>query len=378
MREIRIKRGYSEEEKKEPLFEYIPEWPYISIGFGTERDYFIENLSLLIASGMGILAALDALAKTAKTIRMKKSMRTVKSMVEIGTPLWKAFEKTRMLPERTISLIRSGEEVGRLADHLNLVTVQQHKEKVFNSRLRTALLYPGIILCLAIIVALGSAWLVLPKILSVFTESSGSLPWATRTLMGIANFFEHYGAIAVPSFVALLILLVYGLFFYKRTKFIGDAILFALPGIKDLAQGIELARFGYVFGVLLQAGLHVEESLISIQKGAAYDRYKKFYNYLHDCVLHGESFKKAFAKYKKIDKYLPVTMQQLIISGEESGKLPAVFIRIGVIFEEKTDAMSRDLAVVLEPIILIIVGLIVGFIALAIYGPIYEMSNQLI
>jgi len=377
MREIRVRRSYEKEGFKQPVFEYRPDWPYISVGFGNERDYFIENLSLLISSGMGISAALSALSLSVKSWKMKKITKVIESMVNAGMPLWKSFEETKLLPERVISLIRSGEEAGRLADHLNLVTIQGHKEKVFQSRLRGALLYPGIVLSLAVVVALGSAWLVLPKLVSVFSESKDALPLATRILLQTGSFFEHYGAVAVPSIIVTLIILIYGLFFFKKTKFIGDYILFHIPGIKDLVQGVEVARFGYIFGVLLQAGFQVNEALDSVKKGTTYASYHKFYEHLQTSLTRGESFREAIANFPKADRYIPIPIQQLIMSAEKSGKLSETFIRIGVIFEEKTDAMSRDLATVLEPIVLIVVGLIVGFIVMAIIGPIYGLSTQI-
>jgi len=377
MREIKVRKSYEKEGFKEPVFEYRPDWPYISIGFGNERDYFIENLSLLISSGMGISGALGALSLSVKSWKMKKITKVIESMVNAGMPLWRSFEETKLVPERVISLIRSGEEAGRLADHLNLVTLQGHKEKVFQSRLRGALLYPGIVLSLAAVVALGSAWLVLPKLVAIFQESEGSLPLATRILIETGAFFQQYGAVAVPGILIGLGLLIYSFFFYKKTKFIGDYILFHIPGIKDLVQGVEVARFGYVFGVLLQAGFQVSEALESVIKGTSYDSYRKFYKHLQISVTRGESFKEAISNFPKADQYIPIPIQQLIMSAEKSGKLSETFIRVGVIFEEKTDAMSRDLATVLEPIVLIVVGLIVAFIVMAIIGPIYGLSNQI-
>ncbi len=377
MKEIKVRKSYEQQGFKEPVFEYRPDWPYISIGFGNERDYFIENLSLLISSGMGISAALGALSMSVKSWKMKKITKIIESMVNAGMPLWRAFEETRLFPERVISLIRAGEEAGRLADHLNLVTLQGHKEKVFQSRLRGALLYPGIVLSLATVVALGSAWLVLPKLVAIFQESKGSLPFATKTLIHIGSFFQQYGAIVVPALIITFGFLIYGLFFNKKTKFIGDYILFHIPGIKDLVQGVELARFGYVFGVLLQAGFHVSEALESVKKGTTYASYKKFYEHLEASILRGQSFRESISNFPKADHYIPTPIQQLVISSEKSGKLSETFIRIGVIFEEKTDAMSRDLATVLEPIVLIFVGLIVAFIVMAIIGPIYGITTQI-
>ena len=249
MREIKLKKSYEKEGFNRPIFEYRSDWPYVSIGFGDEKDYFIENLSLLISSGMGISNALSAVSLSIKSKSMRKIAEAVEEMVNDGIPLWRAFEKTNFLSERVISLIRSGEEAGKLPEHLNLVTIQQHKEKVFSSRLKSALMYPGIVLILAFMVALFSAWIVLPKLITIFETSSGTLPISTRILIDIGIFLSKYGFVAVPSIIVLVISVVYFVFFYKKTKFIGDAILFSIPGIKDLLQGIELARACRAFEV---------------------------------------------------------------------------------------------------------------------------------
>ena len=377
MREIQIRKSYQKQGFRTPVFDYRPDWPYISIGFGTEREYFIENLSLLIASGMGILSALESISNSIKGYRMKKITKFIQDSVTAGSPLWKAFKEANFFPERVISLIKSGEESGRLPEHLNLVTIQQHKEKVFRSRLKSALLYPSIVLFLAFIIALGSTWILLPNLVAIFDESQGTLPLNTLILIEVAHFFEAYGLIAVPLIILLVGLIIYILFIYKKTKHIGDWILFKLPGVKNLIQGIELARFGYIFGALLQAGFQPNEALQSLKEGTNYRLYGNFYEHLNKSIIKGDSFKIAFENYGKTERLIPAPIQQLIISAEKSGRLSETFIKIGVIFEEKTDAMSKDLATILEPVVLIIVGLIVGFIVSAILGPIYGLSDTI-
>lgn len=377
MREIKLRKSYEKEGFKNPVFEYRQDWPYLSIGFGDERDYFIENLSLLISSGMGVTNALAAVSLSVKTKKMKRIVAAIEELVNAGVPLWKAFSETKFLPDRVISLVRSGEEAGKLPEHLNLVTIQQHKEKMFSSRIRSALLYPGIVLALAIIVAIGGAWVILPSLVTIFQGAGAVLPINTRILLWVGSTLSQYGAILVPSIIIALGIIVYVLFFNKKTRFVGDAILFSIPGVKTLMQGVELARFGYIFGVLLQAGFQIDDALESVKQGTTYASYAKFYDYLQKSIAKGDAFRTALTQYPRVDKYIPSPIQQLIMSAEKSGRLPETFIKIGVIFEEKTEAMSRDLATILEPIILIVVGLIVGFIVLAIIGPIYGLSTQI-
>lgn len=377
MAEIKVRRSYEREGFKYPVFEYRPDWPYISIGFGDEKDYFIENLSLLVASGMGISAALEAIRVSVKTWKMKKIVTYVKDSVDAGLPLWKSFAATNFFPKRVVALVRAGEESGRLPEHLNLVTLQQQKEKIFRSRVRSALIYPGIVLFLAFAIMLLGAWFILPKIISVFNQSRSSLPIQTQILLTIGDFLQVYGLIAIPLAIGSMVILAYFLFFNKHTKFIGDSIVFHLPGINKLVQGVELARFGYTFGALLQAGFQISDALDSIKESSNYRAYRKLYEYIQKGVSEGESLQKVLGSYKHADRYIPSPIQQLIFSAEKSGRFPETFIKIGTIFEEKTEVMSRDLGTILEPMILIIVGLIVAFVVSAIITPYYGLFGQI-
>lgn len=377
MNPIKLKKSYEKEGFKTPVFEYRTDWPYLSIGFGDEKDYFIENLSLLISSGMGISSALSTMHDSVKSWKMRKMIAVIENMVASGTPLWKSFLETKILPTRVISLVRSGEESGKLPEHLNLVTVQQHKEKIFKSRLRSALLYPGIVLILAIFLALGGAWFILPNLVSIFAETKGSLPITTKILLLTGNYLRDYGAIIVPSIIATLSVSIFFVFFYKKTKFLGEKVLFIIPGIKTLIQGVELGRFGFVLGALLQAGFQANEGLRLLAEGTEHHLYRKFYNHLQESILHGESFKTAFSTYRHSDRLIPIPVQQLVVASEKSGRLPETLMKIGVIFEEKTEAMSQDLSSILEPIILLVVGLVVGLVVSGIIGPIYGLSGQI-
>ncbi len=378
MPQVKIrKRQIEEDYEAQPPFAFHSGWPYFTVGFGDEIDYFVENLSIMIASGMGVTAALAGIKVGTKNRSLKKNIAVIEQMIADGFPLWKAFERTQFLPSRIIALVKSGEESGRLPEHLNLVTIQQHKERIFVSRIRSALLYPGIVLALAFVVAVGSAWVTLPRLITVFNEIHTSLPPTTRMIIWLGNFLAHYGSFAVPLTLFGAGVLVYAIFFYTKTKIVGEYIILFLPGINKLIQGVELARFGYIFGALLSAGIHIEEAMSSVREGTSFVSYRKFYVFLQDGISQGNSFSTIFAGYAHSDRYIPAPMQKLIIAAEQSGKLPETLLKIGQIFEEKTETMSQDLSTILEPIVLIVVGIFVGFIVLGLISPIYGLSSQI-
>lgn len=376
MAQVRIRKTYQEEKREQWVFAFQPNWPYMTVGFGSERDYLIENVSLLVAGGVGISGALASIEPGIKNLRLRRAVHRMREMVDAGFPFWEALTETRCLPGRAISLIKSGEQSGRLPEHLSLVTVQQHKDKIFASRIRSALLYPGIILGLAFVVSIGSAWVTLPRFVSVL-EQSVQIPWPTRVVIWLGKFLGSYGLVAVPLTLGLVAAASYVLFFYKKTRVAGERVLLLLPGVNKLIQGVEMARFGFVFGSLLNAGLSLSECFDALEEGTSFVLYRRFFEYAHKNMLLGQSLHQVFASYKGSERLVPLPIQQLLAAAETSGKLPDTLLRVGLAFEEKTDAMSKDLGTILEPIVLIIVGVVVGFVALAVLSPIYSIVQQI-
>jgi len=168
-------------------------------------------------------------------------------------------------------------------------------------------------------------------------------------------------------------LVIYFLFGYKKTKFIGQKIIFAIPGINSLVQEIELSRFGYTLGNLLDAGMPLVASLDSLREISSFLEYQKFYVFLRDMVEEGNSFQKCFSMYKKTERLIPFPIQQMIITSEQSGSLKESLMSIGEMYEEKTDISTKNLAVILEPILLVVIWLVVVFVALSVILPIYGL-----
>jgi len=348
-----------------------------NFGLGQERDLFIENLAMLLASGMNIMAALEAVKEEMRSKRMRQIIDELKIDIDAGSPISKALTKTRLLPAHIISLIRIGEETGRLPASLKMVATQQQKDRLFKSKIRSAMIYPVIVLSLAFIIGIGVVWFLLPRLVTIFTGLDIKLPLVTRVLMAIGTFMKVHGLIVLPIFIALTILLILILFVFPKTKSAGQALLFRFPGVKRLIQEIELARFGYILGNLLDSGLSVTDALDSLCQAAAIHSYQKLYRFLRDQVKEGDSFKKCFSHFPNVKRLVPPSIQQMVIAAEQSGRLPETLIKIGKNFEEKSESTTKDLAVILEPIMLIIVWFAVLIIALAVIMPIYGLIGGL-
>ena len=341
--------------------------------FSKKRDYLLENLSLLMASGMGISRALDAIAGEAKNKQTAELIEILSQEVEAGSPFWRALEKVKIAPPHTISLLRIGEQSGRLAANLKVVSSQQEKDRVFRGQLRAAMLYPIIVLGMALFIGVGISWFVLPRLSVVFAQLKIELPTITRFTLGVGEFFSNYGLIAVPGLAAVCVLGYYFLFIRPKTKGVGQAMLFALPGVGSLIRDLELSRFGYLLGTLLEAGVGIIEALESVESASDLYGYKKLYRHLATKIDEGLSFQKSFTSFNKAEKYIPSSVQRLLIAGEQSGNLTSSLLKLSAAFEAKTEAATKNLTVILEPLLLVIVWLAVMAVALSVILPLYGL-----
>lgn len=350
---------------------------FATIGAEKEKEYFIENLEMLLSAGIHILTALEAIKSETRSDRMKKNIDEMKEDIDAGSPLWRSLEKSRLFPPYVIALIQLGEKSGKLTDNFKAIVVEQRKNRSLRLKTRSAMIYPFLVLALILTVGVGSAWFTLPQLAAVFSQLHLELPLISKFLVAVGFFFKQYGLIAAPSLALLAAIFIYFIFVREKTKFIGQIILFNVPGINNLIKEIELARMGYVFGILLSAGLSVTESLDSLKETAAFYAYKNFFGFLKESVEEGNSFKKSFQNYRGQKNLLPVPVQQMIIAAEQSGNLPETLVKIGEIYEEKTDTTAKNLTAIIEPVLLIIIWFGVLLIALGVVLPIYNLVGQI-
>jgi len=351
--------------------------PFANFGLSKDTDYFIENLSMLVFSGMPVVDAINSIAEEVHSKRMKSILVNVRTEIENGSAIWKALQGSALFKEHSISLIRLGEESGKLIDNLKVVAIEEQKDRMFKSKLHSAMMYPAFVMSITAVVGVGIAWFILPKLAVVFVQLKIKLPFITKMLINFGAFLGQYGQYVVPLLVIFIILMYLVFFSFKKTKVIGQFILFHIPGVKQLMKEIEIARFGYLFGTLLQAGIPIISALDSLASATEFSSYRNLYLHIKKSVNNGNSLQKSFSSFKNTKKLIPSPIQQLVIAGEKSGNLANILLKVGLMFEEKADSTTKNLTIILEPILLVIVWLGVVGVALAVILPIYGLVGGL-
>jgi type IV pilus assembly protein PilC len=344
--------------------------PYISY---KEREYFTENMALLLKAAVPVGQALGSLEGTAKTNQMKKSLKGMQVDIEVGYSLADALDRSGLVSGQTLALVRLGEESGHLVENLQLAAEQEEKRHLFRAKVRSALIYPAFVMGMTLVVGLGVAWFLLPKLATTFSQLQVHLPAISKYMINFGIFLRLHGVIAVPLFLLACLVAGYVLFVAPKTKHIGQKILFMLPGVGRLMREVETAQFGYLLSTLLDAGLPIVKAIMLLARASDAPEYQKFYTYLAESLDNGYSFGDSLIRYKNSAKLLSPSVQQMIIAGEKSGSLSEVLRTVARTYEQKSDVTTQNLEAIIEPIMLIIVWLGVMLVAVAVIVPIYSL-----
>lgn len=349
----------------------------VRFGLGKNADLAIENLGMLVHAGIPIGTAITTVAKDIPSKRVQKLLTQVAQSIDEGTPLWQAMDDARLASSSTLTLIKNGEDSGMLSENLQLIAKQQQKNRVFQAHLRSAMIYPTLVLVLAVVIGSAIAWFILPNLASIFKGLNVALPLPTQVLIDAGQYIKNHGPQLLLVFVAIVfasILLWSAVPFVRRLV---RGLFKHVPGVGRLMREVEIARMGYIAGSLLEAGLPVTETLVSLQESTQDPAFERMYQYLKEGIEQGESFQVLFSESKAVKRALPAQIRSLVVAGEESGALAESFLQIADTYDEKIETTSKNLSVILEPVLLVVVWLVVVALALSIILPIYSLISNL-
>ncbi len=342
-------------------------------GSSKDLEYLTQNLGLLLSAGVDVISALESVEEGMKSAQMKRAIQHMRKDLVEGKSLYLTFVDSGLFSERVSTLVHIGEESGQLAKYFKMIGDQEEKQRAFRAKIRAALTYPAIVFSVTIIVGIGVSWFILPRLARVFMQLKLELPLVTRIILGFGTFLSEYGLIVVPVAVVILAVIIYYVFIARKTKHIGERMLFSLPGLREIIQEIELARMGFILGSLLRSGVPVMASLQSMQDATQSPHYKALYAHVSKNVEEGMPMEESLSTYPKIRLLMPLPVQQLVATGNKTGTLADVLLKVGTVYEEKSEVSTRNLSVIMEPVLLFVVWVAVVTVALAVILPIYNL-----
>lgn len=338
-----------------------------------DKIVFTEQLSVMIKAGVSIVDALDSLKEESENKYFKSQLTEIIQDVSGGAPFSKALSKhPTIFNQIYISMVKSGEESGKLDMVLNRLSMQLNKEYELNRKIRGALAYPIFVVCTLIVVIVLILSLVLPQLKTVFDASGVSLPLLTRAMIGMGTFLKNYG---LYLFAGVIILIIF-LFRFRKTpkgKEFFDLLILKIPIISNLYKKTYMARFARTFAALTSSGLPLLDVFKISGDTIGNIKYKREIEQMGSKVKSGQPISKTL----KDSPLFPKMVGQLASVGEKSGSLDEVFDTIANFYDRDVDALASNLSTLLEPVLMVVLGVIVGLIILSVIQPIYGLVNAI-
>jgi len=332
--------------------------------------FLFRQLSTLIVAGISISSAIYILSKNSKHVKLAKMISSIKEDIATGNGFAYAIQKfPAHFDEMTRNLVLAGEKSGTL--DIMLERIAQHKERVFilKNKIKQDLFYPIMILVVAIVMTVIMLVFVVPRFTELFQNMHAKLPAFTLYVIHLANFLKNNGSI-----ILILFTLISGYLYYarrfQRVKLIWDTFLLNLPIAGISLQKYILAHWARSLTTLFAAGIPITDALKILEQSSGNLLYT---NVIHELYLNISAGKQLYYGMQN-SKLFPSMMVQMIQIGEESGTLEKMLTKVADFYESDLDHMIGYLSRLLEPLIMIILGVVIGSLVIAMYLPIFKLG----
>lgn len=363
----------AEKERKEPK-KKKPKRSLNEMGWVSKKEVllFTKNIAVLLKAGSTLSESIRVLEGQAKG-KWLSVVRDVRMHTEKGISLAEALNRH---PKVFSSIYRGMVEIGQQSGTLeeNLAYVAEHLDKSYKlkKKIKGAMMYPIIVMVGTVVLGSAVALFVLPKLTKLFDSFQIDLPITTRILIAVSDFFQHHGVIATSLTVGSIVFFVV-LFRRKFMRPVSHWLTLHLPILKRVSFHMNLAMFCRTLGILLTSGTSIDEALAICSKTTSNYYYARYVDQAHKQVKGGEQLSDIL---KKKPKLFPATDTQIIQVGEASGTLSDSLSHCAVSHEDEVEDITKNLATMLEPIILLVLGGMVALLALSIITPIYSITDR--
>lgn len=335
---------------------------------------FTRQLATMINAGVPLVRSLATMQSQTENPTFKKQLINISKDVESGTAFADSIEKYKgTFSPIYINMIRAGEAGGILDDILTKLAIQQEKDAAIRGKFKSAMTYPTVLIGITVLVFIALMTFVVPKIGTIIADlSDGELPAITKGMLAISDFMIDYWFIHIGVVTGLSIFMVRFLRTQKGRE-ARDTLLLRLPAIRTLVIKLSVARFSRIFASLMSAGVNVIESIEVTSKAIGNTVLEKELMEAAKDVANGQQLSEPLSK----SKYFPLIVSQMMAIGEETGQTDTVLLKVADFYEEEVDAAVDGLSSILEPILIVVMGGMVGIIAISVIGPISSLSSDI-
>jgi type IV pilus assembly protein PilC len=338
-----------------------------------ERDLlvFTRQLATLLRAGVSIIRSLDSLRDQTLNPTLRDIIQQVRNDVMGGMSLADALARhPKVFSPLYVSMVRVAEATGNMGDVLNRIASFIDHEMTIKGRIKGALVYPALVLTVALAVLIVLFFFVMPTFKSIFSEMGAELPMITRIAMSFTDWLLRWW-FAIPLVILAIFLFYY---VYRRIpsgRYQIDLLKLKLPLFGQLSQKMALSRFARTFSTLLGAGVPMLRALEIVRDVVGNSVFAAAVSALRESVRDGYKLSSLMANYG----IFPSMVVQMVDTGEESGNLPDMVEQVAIFYDEEVDRSIKALLSLMEPVMIILLACVVGFIAFSIYLPLFKMAT---
>jgi type IV pilus assembly protein PilC len=337
---------------------------------------FTRQLSAMVSAGVPLLRALSSLHDHTDSKALKTVAQGIVKDVEGGSQLADALAKyPNTFSDVYVNMVRAGEAAGILDEILKRLALQQEKNASMRKKIKSAMTYPSVLIVITIGAFFGLMIFVIPKIGGILKDLGGpdaKLPPLTQAMLSISGFLIHYGLFLLPVIAVGIVLLIR---FLKtpKGKAIFHTLVLKLPMISPIVQKVAVARFARTFSALMGAGVAVLEALNVTAHAVGNVVYEKA---LIDAAEQVKNGKNLSAVIESNELFPPIVAQMLSV-GEETGQTDTVLVKVADFYEEEVDVAIDGISSIIEPVMILVMGSMVGLIAASVMGPIAGLAQSI-
>lgn len=338
----------------------------------SDKIMLARNLGTMIKAGLPLSRALAVMERQVKNTKLKRVLGVLGSDISKGTNLHEAMGKIQnVFSPLFIAMVRAGEESGRLAESFEVIVYQMDRTYKLQKKVKGALIYPAIIVAAMIVIGILMLIYVVPTLTQTFSELDVELPGSTQVVIVVSNLLVNHTILVLLGLIAFAALVVVG-FRTTRGKRLLDFLVLHVPPIGSIAREVNTARVTRTLASLLSAGVKLVSAIEITHDVVQNSYYRKILDTAAHDVQEGKPISDAFSEN---DSLYPPLVGEMIAVGEETGQLANMLEQIAVFYEGEVEQKTQNLSTIVEPVLMIIVGSIVGFFAFSMITPIYSISS---
>lgn len=364
---------FAEEAKNKPPISIVRFLPFLNNVGAHNKIIFARNLSKMIDAGLPLTRAISIMEKESKDV-FKKILGELNKSLNKGNTLSDSMENyPKTFSSLFVSMVKAGEESGNLSSALNNVALQMEKTYQLNRKIKGALMYPVIILILMVVIGALMMVYMVPTLTATFTGLGIDLPLSTRIIIATSNFLVSYFTLAIFGLIVLVSFFIFAIK-TKRGQRILDFVLLKSPIIGNITKQINSARTARTLSSLISSGVDIIVASTVTKDVLQNSYYKEVLGEIEVSVQKGTTMSSVFSSHQ--DLY-PVFVSEMVSVGEETGKIGEMLMNVALFYEDEVDQKTKDVSSIIEPVLMVIIGVAVGIFALSVISPIYSVGDSI-